>query len=202
MREVALAGTADLTYWRERLRGEGLTPLDDNGCASLLMTAIESKFRGLPFRELSISVLLDNGGAFLAQAYNSSRLLALAERAFFQTPYDLADLTINERLPARMGASKAGRALFDASMGNHRPPESEQDAVFDGPIYLPGGKKVFYARLSGRAAIYSYDASDKVTFDSHAGELVFSQLGESGFAGREWLVRAGAVHARSKTYNR
>lgn len=202
VREVGLRGTADLAYWRKQLQAERLAPLDENGRASLLLTAIESKFRGIPFRELSISVLLADGGAFLAHAFNSSRLLALAERAFFQTPYHLAELTIDEQYPARMGAAQAGRSLFQASMGDRRPPESEKDVVVDGPIFLPGGQKVFYARLSGMGDIFTYQASDSVTFAAGGSESIFDRLGESGFTGQEWLVRAGAVHARSKTYKR
>ncbi len=204
VREVALAGTADLVYWRRQVQEEDLTLLDQDGRASLLLTAIEAKFRGIPFRELSISVLLADGGAFLAHAFNSSRLLAFAERAFFQTPYHLADLTLNEQYPARMAASKAGHTLFTASMGGLRPPQSEQDVVFEGPIYLPDRGLVFYARLSGTAAIYPYEATDTVTFGPRLDEktVIFSQLRRSGFAGREWLVRSGAVHARSKTFKR
>ena len=104
VREVALAGTADLAYWRERLRGEGLAPLDDDGRASLLLTAIESKFRGIPFRELSISVLLPGGGAFLAHAFNSSRLLAFAERMDMQ---DLRFLAVSVTIQAQSGGNLA-----------------------------------------------------------------------------------------------
>lgn len=202
VREVALMGTADLDYWRERLRAEGLVPLDDGGRASLLLTAIESKFRGIPFRELSISVLLQSGGAFLARAYNSSRLLAFAERVFFQTPYHLAGLRVDERPPARMGVMRNGRELFAARMGNERPPARREDAVFDGPIYLPGGKQVFFARLSGVAGAFPFDASDVVMIAPDSPEPIFNRLLASGFAGKEWLVRAGAVHARTKTHER
>src|SRR5690606_28624144 len=81
VREVALWATADLGYWRERLRDEDLLPFDDGGRAALLLTAIDSKFRGISFRELSISVLVGDGrSAFLAHAFSSSRLLAFAER--------------------------------------------------------------------------------------------------------------------------
>ena len=201
VREVGLTGTADLAYWGRHVHEERLTPLDHNGRAAILLTAIASKFRGITFRELSISVLLADGGAFLAHAFNSSRPLAFAERVLFQTPYQLAALTVDEGLPARMEVSKKGRFLFGAAMGDHRPPSSEHDVVFDGPIYLPGGK-IFHARLSGKGAIYPYHASDVVRFGSSADEPVFTRLRESGFVGHEWLVRAGAVHARSKTYKR
>ena len=57
VREVTLRGTADLVYWRDCLQREGLAPYDEDGRAALLVTAIESKFRGIPFREMKLAVL-------------------------------------------------------------------------------------------------------------------------------------------------
>ena len=208
VREVALAATADLAYWRGKLRSEALVPYDDDGRASLLLTAIAAKFRGIPFRELSISVLVsDDGGAtpagaYLAHAYNSSRLLAFAERVLFQTPYHLAQLTMDERLPARMSVSRGERVLFSAQMSDKATPGREEDALFDGPIYLPGGRQVFYARLSGRGQRYAFDAADQMTIQRSPDDPIFGQLLDSDIKGKEWLVRAGAIHARSKTYRR
>ena len=208
VREVALSGTADLAYWRKQLRSVNLIPHEDNGRASLLLTAIDSKFRGIPFRELSISVVVSDdggataGGAYLAHAFNSSRLLAFAERAFFRTPYHLAELIVDERIPARMGALASNRELFTARMGLKGAPSRREDAVFDGPIYLPGGENVFFARLSGAADNYPFDPGDTVTLSPQADVPIIAQLIESGFAGAEWLVRSGAVHARSKTFKR
>ena len=208
VREVGLMITADLAYWRDALREETLTPYNDAGRAALTLTAIEAGFRGIPFRELSISVLVsDDGGAtpagaYLARAYNSSRLLAFAERVLFQTPYHLAQLTMDERLPARMSVSRGERVLFSAQMSDKATPGREEDALFDGPIYLPGGRQVFYARLSGMGQRYAFDASDRMTIERSPDDPIFGQLIDSGVKGREWLVRVGAVHARSKTYRR
>ncbi len=200
VREVALRGTADLAYWRDHLRPEGLAPFDEDGRAALLVTAIESKFRGIPFREMSISVVLQNGGAFLAHAFNSSRLLAFAERAFFQTPYHLARLDMDERLPAWMAVDDG--AAFSARMGNKSGPGEPADELFEGPIYLPGGRKVFHARLSGAGVRYPFAADDVLDLRPEPNTPIFARLVESGFAGQAWLLRAGAVHARSKTFAR
>lgn len=208
VREVALTGTADLAYWREQLRSVNLVPYDDGGRAAVLITAIDSKFRGIPFRELSISVVVSDdggataGGAYLAHAFNSSRLLAFAERAFFRTPYHLAELTVDEQIPAQLGVLVGNRALINAQMGPKGAPARREDAVFDGPIYLPGGKDVFFARLSGAADIYLFDPGDTVTFGPQSDVSIITQLTESGFTGTEWLVRSDAVHARSKTFKR
>lgn len=203
VREVALTGTADLDYWRIRLEGEGLSPFEENGRASLLLTAIASKFRGIPFRELSISVRVGDGGeAFLVQAFNSSRLLAYAEQALFQTPYRLAQLTVDETIPARVEMAGGGRVLFSARMAGKTAPHREASPLYEGPIYLPGGRSVFYARLSGAARIYSFDAPDTILIEPRANEDGLARLVESNFRGKEWLVRAGAIHARSKTYQK
>lgn len=208
VREVALTGTADLASWSARLRAVNLVPYNDNGRASLLLTAIEARFRGIPFREMSVSVVVSDdgganvGGAYLAHAFNSSRLLAFAERAFFRTPYHLAVLTATEQLPARIGVSASGRGLFEARMGAKTTPIRREDPVFEGPIYLPGGEEVFYAHLSGSAEIYPFDSGDSLTINPHPDAPIFAQLVESGFAGSEWMVRSDAIHARSKTYKR
>lgn len=207
VREVALSGTADLAYWQERLRSVGLDAYAENGRASLLLTAIESKFRGIPFRELSISVLVsDDGltasGAYLAHAFNSSRLLAFAERVFFRTPYHLAGLALEVRVPARMAVSANGYELFSARMGSQRSPARNEDNLFEGSIYLPGGRDVFYAHLSGAADVYLFDEADTLFFRPDSAGDIFAQLVDSGFTGGEWRLRAGAVHARSKTFKR
>ncbi|MBP6015233.1 MAG: hypothetical protein KA586_00790 [Candidatus Promineofilum sp.] len=207
VREVALTATADLAYWAGKLRAERLVPYNDDGRASLLLTAIESTFRGIPFREMSISVLVsDDGatpaGAYLAHAYNSSRLLTFAERVLLHTPYHLADLIVDERVPARLGVSRGDRVSFTARMNDTVASGRAENMLFDGPIYLPGGRQVFYARLSGAGHAYPFAAADEMKIESDTPEHIFGQLLESDVKGKAWLLRAGAVHARSKTYRR
>ncbi len=101
-----------------------------------------------------------------------------------------------------MTVSAGSRRLFSARMGARRAPERHEDVVFEGPIYLPGGEKVFFARLSGAADVFAFDSTDLLTIEPGPGTTIFSRLLESGFTGREWLVRAGAVHARSRSYQK
>ncbi len=79
VREVSLLGSADLGFWAERLRVEGLTPVEHAGRARVLVVACDSKFFGVRFRELSFSVFVrrpdaseGSDAAFLVQAFRSS----------------------------------------------------------------------------------------------------------------------------------
>jgi len=91
--QFSLVGGADLAWWTEHLLGEGLFPAVSAGRAQILISGIDSKFMALPFRELVIAAFTtctagsdQRDGAFLLQAFNSSRLLAWSERTFFSTP--------------------------------------------------------------------------------------------------------------------
>src|SRR5262245_27736743 len=102
VREVSLLGTADLAFWKDRLRKESLVPAEKDGKAQLLIVAADSKFMGFRFRELSFSVLvsrpeegLPRAAAFLVHAFNSSRLFAFSERVFFSTPYRHGDVRVS-----------------------------------------------------------------------------------------------------------
>src|SRR4051812_1979975 len=98
VREVSLLGSAELTYWKDRLQGEGLTLAERDGQAQVLIVAADSRYMGVRFRELSFSVLTAGyqgdpaEGAYLVQAFNSCRFFAFCERALFSTPYYHADV--------------------------------------------------------------------------------------------------------------
>jgi hypothetical protein len=116
VREVSLLGTADLAFWEERLKEEGLAPAESEGKALLLLIAADSKFMGVRFRELSFSVLVGRqeegarrGGAYLAQAFNSCRLFAFCERTFFSTPYYHGDVRVSASFPPFPGVEEARR---------------------------------------------------------------------------------------------
>src|SRR5205814_6281516 len=93
-REVSLLGSADLAFWRERLSAENLVPAERDGKAQIMILGATMRYIGARFTEISFSVLLSgheeavgSGGAFLFQAYNSSRLFAWCERVLFSTLY-------------------------------------------------------------------------------------------------------------------
>ncbi len=207
VRELILAGTADLAYWRARLAVVGLFPHDDGGRAALTLSAIAGRFRGLPFREFSVGVVAgeEKGGddsVYLVGAFNSSRLLAWAERTFFRTPYEPANIRLNEQPPAGFTISTAGQVVCAATLIAATPPRHEAQE-WQGRIYLPPRgprRELFYARLAGPTDVYPFGAADTLTIRPRPGDDVLGCLVESGFAGREWRVRAEAVHARSRTY--
>lgn len=207
VRETILIGAADLACWRGYLRPERLEPFEEGDRASLLVTAMESKFNGIPFRELTFSVRVGDGNAvYLAHAFNSSRLLGFAERTLFRTPYAYGPVELRDGARGLVRAGEGASAAFEARMGADAAPSARRDEVYEGPIYLPGNGRepgeMFYARLEGEAAIYPFDpARDGVVIRPEAAP-VFRQLAESGFTGVEWRLRENAVHSRSKTYRR
>jgi hypothetical protein len=213
VREVSLLGTADLAFWEGRLREEGLAPAAQDGKAQVLVIAAEARYLGLPFRELSFSVLVAGHGqaAFLVRAFNSSRLFAFCERAFFSTPYYPGDVRVSAAVPASVEVS-AGGAFFraemqaDTSAPGRGPSRSGEDG-WQGPVFLPGGRgrngKLFFARLRGHTRTYPFLPSrDSVTIRPAPGAEVLQALADSHFAGKEWVIREDAEHAKSKTYRR
>lgn len=219
VREVWLLGAADLAFWKDQLQEEGLVPAESEGEAKLLIIAMESKYMGIRFRELCISVFVSGreavgarDGFYLAQAFNSSRFFAFVERNWFSTPYQHAEIAVGVSHPAFMQVVNDGKILFRAQLSADGPAAGRDmlrtaDEHWEGPIYLPGRKrgedgdgKVFFAKLGGFARTYSFSQSaDTVTVNPSANHPIFRQLIESGFVGKEWGIRENATHARSKT---
>ena len=211
VRELILAGSADLAYWRQRLAAVGLFPHDDSGRAAVSISAIAGRFRGLPFREVSVAVVVgerDDGPAdaiYLAGAFNSSRPLAWAERAFFRTPYQLADIRLSEPPAVAAAVTVAGQVVYRAERrAAPSEPLRREAQTWEGRIFLPphgARRELFYARLAGPTDVYPYDPADTLTIRPQGDDVLYC-LVESGFAGHEWRVRAAAVHARSRTHPR
>ena len=208
VRELILAGSADLAYWRARLAAVGLFPHDNGGRAALTLSAISGRFRGLPFREFSVAVVVGaedgrDDSVYLVGAFNSSRLMAFAERAFFRTPYEPADIQLNEPPSAGFAVSNAGQIVCAATMAWPTEPSRHEAQEWQGRIYLPprgSRRELFYARLAGPTDLFPFGVRDSLTIQPRPGDDVLGCLVQSGFAGREWRARAAAVHERSRTY--
>jgi hypothetical protein len=122
VREVSLVGTADLAFWKDRLRPAGLQPTEIGGGAQSMIGGIESRFLGVAFRGATISVFLSRhrggsgrDGVFLARAFKPSRFFAFVERACFSSPYLHGQLRIDARRPASIEVARD-----DGIAGVHR----------------------------------------------------------------------------------
>jgi hypothetical protein len=207
VREVSILGAADLDFWTDRLRAENLAPLAVDGRAQILVIAADLRFMGLPFREISFSVVLEGSGAFLVAAFNSRRFFAFWERNVFGTPYAFADVQVSASSPASVQLIRNGKSLFRAAMGAATPePSSPYQDGWAGPVFLPrrGGKggRLFFARIEGICQPVDFVSSRDVLEVRPARDLpVFQALIDSRFEATQWLVRRDAVHAKSKTYD-
>ena len=143
VREVMLRGTADLEFWRRQLDAVELTPLTQSGQAQIVISAISARYQGIAFRELAISVLVDDvlspghEAYYLAHAFNSSRLFALIERTCFSTPYYPADIQVaTEPSPVVEMAGTSG-PLFRAALPSPAPTAATSYQCWEGRLYLP-----------------------------------------------------------------
>lgn len=214
VREVTLRGAADLTFWTKQLQKEDLHPTRVDGQAQILLSAVDSRFMGVPFRELSISVFVSrredgaqHEGFYLVHAFNSSRFFAFVERTFFHTPYHHAGIQVDSRLPASFQVSKAEGVILRAEMSAASGKASLRSAeeCWQGPIFLPSRKsagKMFFAKLSGYTQTYAFSSADGVTLKPSQDHPIVQSLIESRFVGKEWIIRGDATHAKSKTVAR
>jgi len=214
VREVTLRGWAELEYWQRRLTQEELFPVANEGRAELLISAVASRFLGIPFRELSVSVFVSQepkavsaDGLYLVQAFNSLRWFAAMERLLYRTPYDPAGIEVSTELPLAMRLHRADEtwlaARMNAKVGRAGTSLGADD--WEGTIYLPkrrGRCEKFFARLAGETTSFTFDATDRIELRPVEGCAVARLLSDSQFAGTEWLVRPVATHARSKTFAR
>lgn len=220
VREVTVVGTAELGYWRERLRGEGLEPLESEGRAVVQIIGAEGRFLGLVFREVSFSVPvksrhpeLGSAGAYLLRAYNSRRFFAWCERTLFSTPYDFGtcEVVAGEGRP-HVRVERAGTELFTAEFGAGGDRVVLRSGVegFCGPVYLPRNSAVdgtegrfFVAEVRGETTVSEFDsARDRVEVCVPGAGHALEPLVESGFVATEWQVRLSAEHAKSRTMQR
>jgi hypothetical protein len=218
VREVGLDGRADLGFWREQLRAEALQPADFGGQARLVVGAIDSSYRGIAFRELTIAVWLaptgiddDRDAVFLPRAYNSSRFFAFVERWWFGTPYEHAAIEVETSARPSFTLSREGAVLFRAALSEDGPSARARarsgEEGWEGPIVLPrrepgrnDDRTFFYGRIGGDTDVYPFRAQDAVTITPAARDDALRFLVESGFRGVEWVVRRAGTHARSRTF--
>jgi len=218
--EVSLTGVAGGDYWLDRLTPSGLKPALVDGAAEIMLSATSARYLGVPFCELSISIFVTQpeqspptkypSAVFLTHAYNSSRLLAFCERTFFRTPYFQAPLEVcaTDLVSVLLGPANApwlrlaapARRQGDLQSIAHNPA-----GCWEGPIYLPSvqGKapEHFFAKLSGPTDDFPFLANaDRCELNATAGQPALQALADSQFIPRQWTIRRGATHARTKTF--
>jgi len=215
--EITLYGTADFEPWQKILTREKLVPFEQDGKAVLQFITAHSKWMGFEFRELSISIQLSQptnqpepAGFYLLHAYNSSPVLALSERMFFQTPYFYAKLWTQDHVPAVIRLWEGDRLLLDTGMGGSVQPLQSGVMGWEAPIYLPAkGKgekpplkrKYFMAKIGGETQVYPFvPGSDWLKLNPSVRSPVIQWLLDSNFAGLTWHIRPRASHAKSFTY--
>jgi hypothetical protein len=222
VREVTLVGRADLSYWRRNLAVHGLHPTDANGNAEILLSSCEARFKGIRFRELSLSVFVTQhaggrtrDGAFLLRAFNSIRFFAFVERAMFRTPYYPQQVALDPQVPAFMRLGDAAQPVLHAVMSKDaatsaRNVEPAKPDGWQGPLFLPdlrspqaSSPRLFYGSLTGDTQTIAYDAAaDTFELGSIESDPIVPILIESQFAPHEWILRAAATHGKSKTIKR
>jgi hypothetical protein len=215
--EVSLRGEALVEPWTAELAALGLQAVRSSNRVAMMLSSTSARFRGMRFREFSISVLareVDTGaeGWYLAHAFNSSRFFAWVERTMFATPYYFGAIEVKAMAPARVHVS-AGNGVISVSMASDtdgRHPIRSGPESWAGPLFLPTRTKTsaaprnwFYARLSGNADVYAFSpGKDEVTIAPAPQWPALAQLAAADFQGTEWLLRTSAVHAKSRTYQR
>lgn len=212
VREITIVGKSDLAFWRRRLAGERLVPGDVGGHAESVVTVTLGRWAGLAFREVILAVRVsgDPGGhgsdrlaIHLAHAFNSSRFLAFMERTFFRTPYLPADVTCETPSLRGFRVVEGPRTVLAGELPASARRIDPDPQLWEGPIFLTGGKERFFARLSGVTE----------TFEGPGGCLLIDASGygaahpmrafaDAGFEPLRWSTRSDATHARSRTVAR
>jgi hypothetical protein len=142
-------------------------------------------------------------------------LLTFCEQVFFSTSYFHGDVRISASFPFAIHVVKNGEVIFGAQMqadasGLDRQTSYHGEDGWEGPIFLPGTScrkgrkgKLFFARLRGDTKTYPFLLSkDSMTIKPSRDCDILQTLVESHFVAKEWVVRADASHARSRTYKR
>jgi hypothetical protein len=215
--EVTLQGSADLAWWRTQLKPEGLFPTPDSRQrARIWISGASSRFRGIRFRELSITVHVTrvegattSDGLFLPHAFNSSRLFTFFERHWFHIPYVHAGVEVAAN-PYRMSARGGSEILLKASLNETYQRDAEPDRMesWEGPIYLPAAgtssgvpRRHFFACLAGKTTSLAFvPERDTLAIHRVTQFPVLEWLLASGFQAETWAIRPDARHARSKTF--
>ena len=213
---MALEGTADWHWWRNHLEGDQLEPVGVDGLAQVIVTGLDARWIGIPFRDLSVAIAArrlsrpEEQGYYFARAFNASRFFAGVERWWFHTPY-LYRRDLHMEVGDAPAISLGSRPTLDvlAKPGPGRPsggPDPTQEMGYNGPLFLPRGddrarRRWLMVRTHGLTSTFHFDAAcDRFELGTECPDNILAGLRASHFQGVRWHLRRNATHARSKTF--
>jgi hypothetical protein len=212
-----------LNYWRDKLAVHRLHPTEVDGRAEMMLSACDARFKGIRFRELSISVFVARephsharDGALLLRAFNSIRFFAWVERTLFSTPYYPSQVAVSPIVPAFLRLGEQDHPILAASMGHDG---SDVDIRanaplvpdgWQGPILLPDRRDLslaaprqFFASLTGDTQTLAFDSQrDTFQLGPPASDPIVPLLVAARFEPNTWILRTAATHGKSKTIRR
>lgn len=212
--EVCVIGSADLSYWQQRLAAEGLSPAAGEGRAWITVCATEATFGRRTFREGTLAVATtevpgseESDGALLFSAFNSIPLYAWVERTRNKSPYHKADIALSLDGPrSALSFTLSDGVALTARMGGDAGEAPPAEDSWEGDIYLPSGGPdrrgagpYFHGLLEGPATSYPFGPTDALTFGPGAAGSPVAELEASHFTPTEWRVRPAGRHAKTKT---
>jgi len=208
--EVTILGSAKLNFWKAYLKNFDFYPFVDNRKGVIIISAINSKFKGIRFSELSISLKISfaengksNDGFYMLQAYNSNRFFTIVEQKYFKTPYIHGKIILNNIIPPKIKLVAKDITLLEIEMGDNKTLNGVKHEQDEFNIVLPGNleKNCFKANLEGQTFSFDFTSNDKFILNENAGGA-WNLIRESAFKPLMWKIRNNAVHKKSKTFKR
>jgi len=209
VREVSWQARTDFAPVQAYLANESVQPIQQDGYAHWLISAVDTTYKGIRFQELSFSVALEPDPAdsdtpryFLVHAFNSRAWFAWVERVMFGCPYYPAQVQFDHSSLQVMREGKRvwGWDAISTGVG------SSTYASWEGEIHLPKdlnrsykGGAFFYAHLEGETQEHQGQVS------IHANETddpFFSWLAFVHLQVERWYERPQGIHRKSRTYPR
>lgn len=201
--EVSLVCQGESAPWHQPLAAEGMTLPPEQEKVELILSGVETRYMGVKFRELSISLRLDEERVFLVHAFNSNPLFAWAERTVFRTPYYHGALTVT---PRQIRLMDKGQPLLEATLPPTATATHNLEEVNNWQIVLPAALRkqpdkahYFKARLEGATQYFALTPQNPSFQMNAALPPSLHPLRASNLIIEKWLVRERARHSKSET---
>lgn len=193
--ETCVEGSASPSWAESVLAAEGLRPAQVDDRAQVKLCGTTARFGHRTFSEGTLSVVVDDGSAFLVGALQTIGMYAWVERTRNKSPYVHGDVDeAHDATGVHLVWRVHGNEVLSATGAPVDGPTV--DEVFEGPIHQPGGT-CFDARLAAARQRRAFDAAtDVVVFGE--GPLA-DVLRSADFTPTGWVVAADGVHAKNKT---